>query len=132
MRLLIIDGSVEIIRRLEELLSELTTISAIHTSASYEKGIKLFKENRPDIVLLDIFLPENKSLKLLGEMKAARYKKSIIILSNDSKDYQELCHLLGVDYLLDKYHDFDKIPGVINGISFNNQVVKMLTNEKPA
>jgi two-component system response regulator DctR len=124
MRLLIIDSSAEIIQRLEEMLSESKIITAILTSVSYETGIKLFKEYKPDVVLLDIFLPENKSLKLLDEMKAAKYEKSIIILSDNSNDNNRLCKFLGVDYLLDTYHDFEKIPGIINRISYNNKVIK--------
>jgi DNA-binding NarL/FixJ family response regulator len=125
MQLLIIDSSVEIIQRLKELLSELDIIKTIHSSVSYETGIKQFREKKPAVVLLDICLPEYKSLQLLKDMKAFNYNSSFIVLSNSTTDYRnEMYKLMGADYFLDKYHDFEKIPTVIDAIANSGKKVK--------
>jgi DNA-binding NarL/FixJ family response regulator len=121
MKVLIVDSSIRIIERLEEILSEAENITAIHRAVSYEEATKLFKENKHDAVLLDIFLPRNESFKLLKEIKQTGCKTSVIILSVQTDNYvQERCKSLGADFFLDKYNEFEKIPGVINGIAGNN------------
>jgi DNA-binding response OmpR family regulator len=123
MQLLIIDGSVEVTRRLEEMLSEITNVTAVHTSVSYETGLKSFIEKKPAIVLMDICLPEYKSLQLLRDMKAVENKTCFIVLSNSTTDYRnEMYKLMGADYFLDKYHDFEKIPAIINAVSSKKQL----------
>lgn len=125
MRLLIIESSIEIILRLEEMLSELATVGTIHSAASYEKGLKLFHEKKPDVVLMDIFLPENKSLSLLAEMKTANDNTSFIVLLSNAIDFKnEWCKMLGADHFIDKYHDFERIPAIVNGISLNKMITK--------
>ena len=123
MQLLIIDGSIEVTRRLEEMLSEINVVTAIHTSVSYETGLKSFIEKNPAVVLLDICLPEYKSLQLLRDMKAVENKTCFIVLSDSTTDYRnDMYKLMGADYFLAKYHDFEKIPAVINAISSNRQL----------
>ncbi len=124
MQVLIVDSSVQIARRLEEMLSEVNSITAVYTSVSYEDAILLFIENRPDVVLLCTGLPENKSIELLREMKTAVYRTTVVVLSVNTDEYlHEQCRLLGADCLLDKYLDFEKIPDVIDDISDINNII---------
>jgi DNA-binding NarL/FixJ family response regulator len=121
MQVLIVDNSIQIIERLEEILFEAGNIAAIHKASSYEEAKKLFKENKYDAVLLDNDLPGNESLKLLKEIKKTGEKTCIIILFTHMDNYiQEQCKYLGVDFFLDKYCDFEKIYGVIKEHHFMN------------
>ncbi len=80
--------------------------------------MKLFKENKPEVVLLDIYLPGNESFKILKEIKKSPYKTSVIILAADTRKYvQERCRLLRADFFFDKYSEFEKIPSVIDLIA---------------
>jgi two-component system chemotaxis response regulator CheY len=124
MRVLIVDSSIQIVRRLEEMLLAAKTTRIVYSSDSYEQALQIFTENKPDVVLLSISLPENQSIKLLGEIKAVVYKTSVIILSINMNQYiHEQCIMLGADYFFDKYYDFEKIPVVINRIAGGNNVV---------
>ena len=115
MQVLIVDSSSHIILRLEEMLADTPVVTVVHTSVSYENAIRLFIENKPDVVLLCAGLPDNKSLKLLSEIKAGFSKTNVVVLfTNTDECMHEQCRLLGADYLLDKYQDFEQIPGVIN------------------
>jgi DNA-binding NarL/FixJ family response regulator len=110
MLLLIVDSSIQIIERLEELISEEKNITAIHSAVSYEEAKKLFGENKHDAVLLDIDLPANGSLKLLKEIKKTGWKPCLIMLGTHPDDYvHEQYKFLGVDFFFDKYYDFEKI-----------------------
>ena len=110
MLILIVDSSIQIIERLEELISEAGNITIIHRAVSSEEAKKLFEKNKYDLVLLDIDLPGNESLKILKEMKKIREKTCIIILFTHIDKYiQEQCKYLGADFFFDKYYDFEKV-----------------------
>ena len=118
MKALIVDSSLQIVQRLEEMLLTTKATSAVFISDNYENGLQLFNENKPDIVLIGISLPEDRSIKLLVEIKTMVYKIPVIILSASMHSYiHHQCRLLGADYILDKYYEFEKIPAVINGIA---------------
>ena len=80
MQVLIVDSSSHIILRLEEMLADTPVVTVVHTSVSYENAIRLFIENKPDVVLLCAGLPDNKSLKLLSEIKAGFSKTNVVVL----------------------------------------------------
>ncbi len=118
MHVLIVDSSVEIIGRLEEILIEEKSIRMISSAISYEEATKSLKENKTDVVLLDCSLPGNGSLEILKEIKKPGSKTSVIVLSNQTNIYkQEQCKLMGVDFFFDKYYGFEKIPGAIKTIA---------------
>ena len=70
MKILIVDSSVQMIQRLEEILSEAAIDLTIYSTVSYEAAAKLFKENIPDIALLNISLHGTESFTLLKEIKS--------------------------------------------------------------
>lgn len=118
MQVLIVDSSIQIIERLEEILAEEENIDGIVSAVSYEEATKLINEKKPDVVLLDCSLPANGSLKLLKEINETCSKTSVIILSIQEHNYiYEKCRLPGVDFFLDKYYGFEKIPGAIKNIA---------------
>lgn len=117
MEVLIIDSSIQVSLRLKEILSELKFINTIYTSNSHENASQLFFRYQPGIILLGFNIPENESLNLLAKITNSSTKTSIIALFLDKNEcIVEQCRLLGADYFLDKYEDFEKIPGIINGI----------------
>lgn len=118
MLILIVDSSIQIIERLEEIISETENSTAIHKAISYQEAKKLLKENKYDVVVLDIDLPANESLKLLKEIKKNTLKTCVIVLSIHMDNYiQKQCKSLGVDFFFDKYYDFEKISGLVKKAS---------------
>lgn len=123
MQVLIVDNSLLIIQRLEELLSETTIISRMYRAAFYKEALELFMLNRPDIVVLDISLPQNASYQLLKEIKNINPAAIVIILSIHIDEYtQQQCSMLGADFFFDKYHEFEKISEVVN-FFYNKKLV---------
>jgi DNA-binding NarL/FixJ family response regulator len=115
MLILIIDNSIQIIERLEEIISETKKISAIHRALSYEDAKILYKKNKYDAVLLDINLPQNKSLKLLKEIKKTGSKTCVIMMFTHMDNYiMEQYKTLGADFFFDKYFDFEKIDWLLD------------------
>lgn len=122
MEILIVDSSLQIIKRLEELLSEAKNIKTIHRVVSYAQASAFFNTGIPDVVLLDTGLPGNKSVDLLKEIKAANTKTAVIVLSIHIDELTMKKHIsAGADYFLDKYHEFEKIPVIIKNIADNKK-----------
>ena len=72
-----------------------------------EKGLKIIKEKKPDLVLLDIILPKLDGFEILKIMKADKKLKTIpvILLTNLSqKDEVKRGLSLGADDYLIKAH----------------------------
>ncbi len=110
MLILIVDSSIQVIERLVELLSETENITVIHRAVSCEEAEKLLKMNTYDVVLLDIDLIIQGSLKLLKEIKKQNGKSCVIVLFTQIGNYiQEQCKSLGVDFFFDKYYEFEKV-----------------------
>ena len=69
-----------------------------------EKGLKLIKEENPDLVLLDIIMPKMDGFEVLKQIKSDKKTKSIpvILLTNLSQkdEVKKGLELGAVDYLI--------------------------------
>ena len=69
-----------------------------------KQGLKLVKEEEPDLVLLDIILPKMDGFEILKEIKKDKKTKDIpvILLTNlgQKKDVDKAFELGAVDYLI--------------------------------
>lgn len=117
-RILIIDTSTLMIRRLGELVSESGGIENIEVSISYLDASKKVKRNPPDIVLLDLGLPVNDSIRLLRGIKKDNPEIFVIVVSGTPDErIKGQCEQAGADCFFDKYNEFEKIPEVIRQIT---------------
>lgn len=100
--ILIIDDDVELVAYLREALERSAYYVSIALSAG--RGLKLFYENKPDLILLDIMLPDRSGIDVLHQIigKAKKERIPILILSGEhSKEVQLDAYSLGVmDYIL--------------------------------
>ena len=118
MKILIADGSDQIIRRLEEMITAAKKPAAVYNSSSYGEAQLLFQQWKPQVVVLGITMPEHDCLKLLIEIKKTSRTSTVIVLSiNINPFFQEQCLLQGADFFLDKYYEYEKIPAIINTLT---------------
>lgn len=81
MRVLIVDDSLIHIRQLTETLTRLghTVIGHARTGTS---GVQLFRENNPDVVFLDVVMPELDGLAALRLIKSLDAGAQVIMLTS--------------------------------------------------
>ncbi|MDE3234915.1 MAG: response regulator transcription factor [Bacteroidota bacterium] len=119
--LLLIDDSQVILSVMKELLSPLQVIKEIITSSSSLKGLELVKTISPDVVLLDINMPEKNGIEVLKEIKKEHAHVKVLMVTNHATDYYKtLCHQIGADYFIDKSNEFELIPEIIESIARNS------------
>ena len=117
MNVLIVDDSTFIVERIAELLLELDSIKKVYKAGSFAEGEQMFATLQPDVVLLDINLPDNTGINLLRKIRAQDRSVYIVMITNQSSDYyRRVCFLLGANFYVDKSVEFDKIPDIIHQI----------------
>ncbi|WP_054941252.1 GGDEF domain-containing response regulator [Paenibacillus ihuae] len=106
--ILLVDDDVELVAFLRESLEQQSYYVNIAMSA--ERGLKLFYESRPDMIVLDILLPDQSGIDVLHQIigKAKKERIPIIIISGEhSKDLQLYAYSLGVMDYIPKPVDID-------------------------
>ncbi|WP_379129495.1 diguanylate cyclase [Paenibacillus sp. sgz500958] len=114
-KVLIIDDDVELVAFLKESLENQDYYVSIALTA--ERGITMFYESRPDMILLDIKLPDKSGMEVLAQIigKAKKERTPVIIVSEEnSKMLQMRAYALGAMDFIPKPIDFDLLLIVIN------------------
>ena len=80
-RVLLIDDNADHLRGVKELISLETSYDIVGTTTSANMGINLVKKYQPDLVLMDINMPEKDGLQAIQEIEKLELGTRIIALS---------------------------------------------------
>ncbi len=80
-RILLIDDNADHLRGVKELINLETSYDVVGTTTSANIGINLVKKYRPDLVLMDINMPEKDGLQAIQEIEKLELDVKIIALS---------------------------------------------------
>jgi DNA-binding NarL/FixJ family response regulator len=112
---LIVDDSILIIERMIPLLEEIENISFVVHAANYKEGLEVLSRLTPDMVLLDINLPDKSGIELLRVIQERHLDIAVLMISNNADQYyRDICKKLGAQYFLDKSTDIDLLPSVLS------------------
>ncbi|MEP6710808.1 MAG: response regulator transcription factor [Ferruginibacter sp.] len=118
LKVLIVDDALLVVERLAETISELECVSQVAVATGYDEAIGLIISGKPDIVLLDIHLPEKSGIEILKFVKKSHPGVITVMLTNQSSyNYKILCEQLGSDHFVDKSSEFENIPEIIESYS---------------
>lgn len=80
-----------------------------------KQGMKLAKEKKPDLVLLDIFMPEQNGIDTLKQFRRSELDIDVIIISaaNDTNTIRDTIHHGAIDYII-KPFKFDRLVLALN------------------
>ena len=113
-KVLIVDDSNIVVDRLSALIAEMPSAAPVLISNSFDQAVNLINVELPDVVLLDIQLPEKNGIELLRLVKSNHpLIKTIIVTNRASAYYKNLCRELGANSFIDKSREFEKIPEII-------------------
>jgi DNA-binding NarL/FixJ family response regulator len=100
-RLMIVDDH-EVVRTGLESLVEGTDIEVVATAASGSEAVKLAKQSKPDVVLLDIRMGDGDGLTTLEELRQKLPDLRVVMLSTyDNPTYVARANAMGAsDYIL--------------------------------
>lgn len=114
MKVLIVDDSQLIGEKLITIFAENADICYLGQALSLSRGREMFREQRPDLVILDLALPDGLGLQLAEEIKVISHSCRVIIFSNYSHTaYKQKAHTIGVDLFFDKSTEFEELMHVV-------------------
>jgi len=117
LHILIVDDCIAIAKKLYELISENKLANVVGQAKSVRQGVHMAEELNPDVVFLDISLPDGSGMEVLQHLKKVKPSVKVIIFSNSVNDlYRRKFTEKGSDYVLDKSKDFTKVPEIISSI----------------
>lgn len=115
--LIIVDDSPLIIERLLSMLEGLLPPESIGYAGSYSEALSLIDPHPPDILLLDVHLPDRSGVELLRVVHKRYPSVMVIMISNQSDEsYRSVCSALGALRFLDKSTEFEEIPALIQSL----------------
>lgn len=101
---LLIEDDFEIGKWLGKRILELSNIESLSWETSIEKALINLSLNNPDIIILDLKLPDGNGIDLLKKIKKAK-KESKVFIFSVSNELRKTCLRSGADYFFDKTTD---------------------------
>jgi DNA-binding NarL/FixJ family response regulator len=107
----IADDSLVVRERLVTMLDELAGIEIVGQAETVAEAISAIGKLQPDVVILDIHLPDGSGIDVLQTIKQDEPAPVVIVLTNyPYPAYRQKCLQAGADFFLDKSTEFDQIP----------------------
>jgi DNA-binding NarL/FixJ family response regulator len=127
-KLLIADDSTLVRNNIKRLLKEVDPIDIIESSNAAD-SIKKLKESAPDVLLLDLRMPEGSGYDVLKYLQNEKKKPVIIVLTNSSDTLsRDRCFKLGCDYFFDKSKEHREAVRIINQMAAEKKGEKVINN----
>ena len=114
-RVLIVDDQARARKSLKALLSTWSLVGEVHEAADGREAVQLVQALRPDVVLMDVRMPELDGLQATAQIKALWPQVKIIVLSIYS-EYQDEALALGADAFVVKGETPDKLLDFLSAV----------------
>lgn len=103
-KILVVDDDPDIVTAITVGLSE--TGATIHTADNGNSAVAMAEEHNPDLVILDIMLPQKSGFLVLEKLRQHKPRgqgpRVIMITGNQGKRHRQYAEALGVDAYLSK------------------------------
>jgi len=110
-KVFIVDDSLIVREHLVTMLDELAGIEIVGQAENVAEAINGIRILQPDVVILDIRMPDGNGIDVLRHVKQDEVSPMVIILTNyPYPAYRQKCLEAGADFFLDKSTEFDQIP----------------------
>ncbi|WP_254426275.1 LytR/AlgR family response regulator transcription factor [Pampinifervens florentissimum] len=134
MRAFIVEDEPLAVQRLKRMLSQDGRLEVVGESGTYEESLKLIEEKKPEVLFLDIRLPDGTGIDLAKEVLSMGLKPYIIFTTAYGEYALEAFRVSAVDYLLKPYSQEDlakAINKVLEKKSNFEQVSNLIRVERP-
>ena len=117
-RILIVDDDEQIRHLFRRILEE--NGHHVYTAADGVEGVKLFKAELPDLILLDIIMPNKEGIEVIREIISEYKDAKIIAISGggrgNAKDYLSFAQDFGAKFIIEKPVSPEKLIEAVNNV----------------
>jgi DNA-binding NarL/FixJ family response regulator len=114
MKVVIADDSSIMRERIKNQVKDFDQVTIVGEAGNGRIAMEMIREFDPDLVILDLHMPEMGGMEVLRNIKDAKMKTKVCILTNYAyPQYRTKCLSLGADYFLCKSDDFEQTHSVI-------------------
>ena len=113
-RVFLVEDSRAIRERLIELLGGIENVSIVGEAGTQQDAVSGIYRTRPDLVVLDIQLPEGSGIDVLREIHSQVPAIKFVVLTNHaSSQYRKICMNAGASHFLDKSSEFGDVRKIL-------------------
>ncbi len=114
--ILICDDSLLVRKKLKDCLMELGDYNILE-AADGQASVAIFKQHKPDLVFLDIVMPDQNGIDALNEMRAIKEDARIIMLSSSgTRSHLKSTMEAGASDFIQKPWEKAQIEHIVNNI----------------
>lgn len=114
--ILVCDDSLLVRKKMKDCLSELGDYNVVE-AANGQSSVELFKQHDPDLVFLDIVMPDKNGIEALQEMMAVKKDVKVIMLSSSgTKNHLKAAMEAGASDFIQKPWEKSQIEHIVNNI----------------
>lgn len=112
---LLSDDSKVVRKHLVNILADLPQIEVVGERETVAGTIEAVEQIHPDVVILDINMPDGSGIDALKFIKRSAPQTEVIMLTNHANPfYQRACIRAGARYFFDKSTEFKRVSEVLN------------------
>ena len=116
MKVLVVEDSAPVRDRILRLLAEERRLSVVGVASTNAEAVALFETFHPELVTLDVSLPDGVTLETLKRMVASDRPPVVIVLTGHVQaHYRERYIKAGATHFLSKL-DLDRLPSILDAI----------------
>lgn len=118
-RVVIVDDAPRVRDRLKALLhADAPYAEVVGEAGEAQAAIRLIRDRRPDVVILDLQLVGASGLEVLRAIKLAPHAPVVIMLTNlTALEYQMNYLKAGAEFFLDKSFDFERLADILRDLA---------------
>ncbi len=116
-RVLLVDDMADTREMIKKMLSFDEQFLVVGSAGNGREGVNLAKELNPDIVIMDINMPDMDGLEAASRITKGVPTTGVIMMSvQDDQDYMQKAMLAGARFFLNKPVEMDKLHGTIRSV----------------
>ena len=114
--ILVCDDSLLVRKKMKDCLSEIGDYNIVE-AANGQSSVELFKQNDPDLVFLDIVMPDKTGIEALQEMMAVKKDVKVVMLSSSgTKNHLKAAMEAGASDFIQKPWEKAQIEHIVKNI----------------
>lgn len=102
--------------RIGELMLDVENIGAIAEAGSVKTALWMFRDIRPDLVVLDMHLPDGDGIEILRAIREELPETRVLVMTR-FPEYRKRCLELKADGFFDKSGDMERLIGEIRRLA---------------